>query len=111
MRAPLSLALFGLAAIIGPMLGTSMPWAADVHALVFGTQTWGWWRGSPHVLPAYLAMNAGLVIAWIGTTWACVLAALNERMFAEERIAKERVAARERHWDRQRDRQRERARW
>lgn len=94
MRAPLSLTLFGLAAMIGPMLGTSMPWAPAVHALAFGTETWGWWRGAPHMLPAYLAMNAGLVIAWVGVTWACVEVALHERMFVEEQA-----------------RRRERARW
>lgn len=100
MKHAFSLVLFGLAAMLGPMLGTSMPWAPAVHALVFGGETWGWWVGPPHVLPAYLAMNAGLVIAWVGVTWACVLAALDERMYRDESAAWERSS--ERPWERAR---------
>ena len=83
MRAPLSLVLFGLAAMLGPVLGASMPWAPAVHAALFGMETWGWWRAAPHGLPVYLAAMAGMVIAWIGVTWACVEAAMTERMFIE----------------------------
>ena len=84
MQAPLSLVLFGFAAMLGPMLGASMPWAPAVHALVFGAETAWWWHGAPHVLPAYAAAMAGMVIAWVGTVWACALAALHERRHRDD---------------------------
>ena len=85
MRHALHLTLFGLAAMFGPMLGASMPWAPGVHAWVFGSGAWEWWPGAAHVAPAYLAMVAGTVIAWGGSVWFLVLAALHERMFEAER--------------------------
>ena len=85
MRHALHLVLFGLAAMIGPMLGSSLPWAPGVHAFVLGNEGWGWWPGAPHMAPAYLAMVAGTLIAWVGSVWFLVLAALHERMFEEER--------------------------
>ena len=93
MRHALHLVLFGLAAMIGPMLGTSLPWAPTVHALVLGDVAWEWWPGAPHVAPAYLAMVAGTMVAWVGSIWFLVLAALHERMFEEQR-ALERERAR-----------------
>ena len=84
MQAPLSLVLFGFAAMLGPMLGASMPWAPRVHALVWGGETWEWWRAAPHVLPAYLAMMAGMVLAWVGTVWACGQAALHDYLYRDD---------------------------
>lgn len=84
MRTPLSLVLFGLATMLGPVLGASMPWAPLVHAVLFGGETVGWWRGEPHVMAAYLAAMMGMVIAWVGTVWACALAALHERRHRDD---------------------------
>ena len=87
MRDALSLVAFGMAAMFGPMIGASAPWAPTMHALFFGNETWSWWPGEPHVAPAYLAMVAGSVIAWAGSVWFLVLASLHERMFEAERAA------------------------
>ena len=72
----MSLLLIGFAAMFGPLVGASMPWAERVHALVFGAREI---VTVPHLVPvaphltfAFVGVALGILIAWIGMVWACV---------------------------------------
>ena len=74
MRAPLSLLVFGLAAMLGPLVGASMPWAPTVHAWLLGDWPGGAVAQAPHMLFALMGVMGGVVVAWVGVVWLCGLA-------------------------------------
>ena len=79
MRGPFTLVMIGFAAMFGPLVGASMPWAPRLHAWLFGAPA-GASEGvvigqlgqvAPHIAFAFTGVLVGIVIAWLGMAWAC----------------------------------------
>ena len=86
MRGPFALLLFGFAAMFGPLVGASMPWASRVHAWVFGAPAEAaegiaigqlgigqLGHVAPHLAFAFTGVALGIAVAWTGMVWAGLL--------------------------------------